>query len=153
IVRARDLAPDPVDDALPRLLQVVAALESLAAQLVAHGPEQLATEVDPSALPVRELRSSGSLAGLTALADADPDSPAGRAVRAIHRDLAAAAICNPPSDLVDSIGPRPDGGPARRAWDRAICVASVHRAHWGNDPPATPADDREVASWRRVQAA
>ncbi len=153
IVRARQLDPDPVDDALPRLPRVATALESLAAQLASHGPEQLATETDPTAVPVATLRSTCSLDQLAAAADHEPHGHAAGAVRAIHHDITARAICHPPLDLVDHLGARPAGGPDRRLWDRAVGLAAVYRAHWGNQRPDPAAADHQRGWWTRVQTA
>jgi hypothetical protein len=150
-LRHAAIEPPTVDDNLPRLAITTPPVDALADQLAVHGPEQLAREVDPSAPAVTYLRANTTLSALAASAD-DSDAAA-RALVAEHLQMAARATVAPPLDLTDQLGPRPTGGPERRAWDRVVTATAVYRAHWGTDAPGPAAADRQRAAWARATAA
>ncbi|WP_261561952.1 MobF family relaxase [Frankia tisae] len=71
-----------------------------------------------------------------------------RAERSAEVAVAAASLADPPASLLDRIGPRPAGGPARRAWDDAVAGLAIyqarHAAHLGpGDPGPPPPDDHD----------
>jgi conjugative relaxase-like TrwC/TraI family protein len=152
VLRHQDLEPPIVDDALPRLAEMAPPLDALADQLAAHGVEQLAREIDPTAPAVTELRARVSLHELRVLADHDPT--AARSLRLRDQEVAAAAILFPPPDLVDQFGHRPVGGPERRAWERAIGLTAIYRDRWGLQPPdGAHVTEDQRAAWYRTQIA
>src|SRR5436305_8238420 len=84
---------------------------------------------------------------------ADQDPTAARSLHLRDQAAAAAAIVAPPPELVDQLGPRPAGGPERRAWERAIGLTAIYRDRWGLEPPqSTDAEDQRTA-WARTQIA
>jgi hypothetical protein len=147
VVRRRELAPAlDAHAGLPRLDDEATTLQAVTRRLEAQQAERLATEVDPEAAEVARLRRDHDLAGLARLALASEDasaSPAGRAYRHAADALASAACLEPDPALVARLGPRPEGGPQRRTWDRAVGAVAVYRARWDMAPvPGGPG-----ASW------
>jgi conjugative relaxase-like TrwC/TraI family protein len=151
VLRHAAIEPPAIDDNLPRLATATTPLDALTDQLAVHGPEQLARELDPSAPAVTHLRANTTLTDLEA--SADHTDHAARALVAQHLQIAARATVAPPPDLSDRLGPRPTGGPERRAWDRAVAATAIYRAHWGIGAPQTTASDRQRATWARAQTA
>ncbi|HSH23261.1 MAG TPA: MobF family relaxase, partial [Acidimicrobiales bacterium] len=124
LVRRRDLLP-PLDEhiGLPRLEDEDSTLTAVTRRLESQRGERLAQELDPDAAEVARLRGIGHLAHLAALAMAADDpatSLAGRAYRQAAGDVALRACLNPDPSLTARLGPRPDGGPELRSWDRAV---------------------------------
>jgi conjugative relaxase-like TrwC/TraI family protein len=147
VVRRRELAPSlDAHAGLPRLDDEATTLQAVTRRLEAQQAERLATEVDPEAAEVARLRRDHDLAGLARLALASEDasaSPAGRAYRHAADALASAACLDPDPALVARLGPRPEGGPQRRTWDRAVGAVAVYRTRWDIAPvPGGPG-----ASW------
>jgi conjugative relaxase-like TrwC/TraI family protein len=71
-----------------------------------------------------------------------------RAERAGEAAVAAAALADPPAALLARIGPRPLGGPARRAWDNAVTSLAVYQARHAphldpGNPGPSPADNHD----------
>jgi hypothetical protein len=151
VLRHAAIDPPVVDDNLPRLAAPTTPVDALADQLALHGPERLAREVDPSAPTVTRLRTSTPLPELERAADGSDH--VARALMAEHQRIAAQATVAPPPDLADRLGPRPNGGPERRAWDRAVAATAIYRAHWGTAPPEPAATDAQRAAWARAHTA
>jgi conjugative relaxase-like TrwC/TraI family protein len=147
VVRRRELAPSlDAHAGLPRLDDEATAVQALTRRLEAQQAEHLATEVDPEAAEVARLRQDHDLAGLAHLAMASEHasaSPAGRAYRQRADALASAACLDPDPALGARLGPRPEAGPRRRTWDRAVGAVAIYRARWDMAPvPGGPG-----ASW------
>ena len=154
VLRHHDIEPPIVDDALPRLAEQQPPLDALAAQLEAHGHEQLAREVDPTAPAVAGLLAEIDLAELRVLAEQDPSGVEARTLRLRDQELAAASLLTPPADLVEVLGRRPASGPERRAWDRAIGLTAVYRGRWGLQAPnAAESPEEQRSSWARLRIA
>ncbi|WP_162137494.1 MULTISPECIES: MobF family relaxase [Frankia] len=71
-----------------------------------------------------------------------------RAERSAEAAVAAASLADPPAILLERIGPRPAGGPVRRAWDDAVASLAIyqvrHAAHLEpGDPGPPPPDDHD----------
>jgi conjugative relaxase-like TrwC/TraI family protein len=142
---------------LPRLGDDTATVAAVTKRLESQRAEALAGEVDPDAGQVARLARSYSLAALAELAGED-DPLATRAYRRIASSLAQSARLDPSPALVARLGPRPDGGAERAAWDRAVGAVAVHRARFGAVPidggrgaewalGVAPSDDEELASY------
>ncbi len=138
VVRRRELAPSlDAHAGLPHLDDEATTLQAVTRRLEAQQAERLAVEVDPEAAEVARLRQDHDLAGLARLAMASEDAsagPPGRAYRQAADALASAACLDPDPALVARLGPRPDGGPQRRTWDRAVGAVAVYRARWDSAP-------------------
>lgn len=135
LVRRRDMVAS-VDQhgGLPRLDDQATTVEAVTRRLESQRGERLAQELDPDALGVARLQRCGDLAQLAGLALASDDpaaSLAGRAYRQAAEALASAACLDVDPCLAARLGPRPDGGPERRTWDRAVGAVAVYRARWG----------------------
>lgn len=140
VVRRRDLH-DGADlhTELPRLEDEASAFQALSARLASERSERLASEVDPLARDVAELRHAHTLRELHALAQGEAGDNAHTAARALDDELAAIATrarLEPDGALDERLGPRPEVGTARQAWDRAVDDASRYRALWDGEPVA-----------------
>lgn len=148
LIRRPDLEADlDEEDWLP-VLPIDNAVDRLAERLRTSRAERLAGDLDPIAQAAHRLSGSHSLAELLAL-----DSPAGppgneaerpaatvlrRAQLAAQAQVAAAAVAAPEPALLARIGPRPEAGPHRLLWDRAVSALGTYRAAHA---PGAPADD------------
>ena len=155
-VRHHDLEPELVDDQLPRLDDRVPTIEAITRRLQHSEPERLAHEHDPVAHDAHTQTARHDLA-----TSAAPDNDvAVAAARLDTRRRSANAPLDPPADLVEVLGPRPPGGPARRAWDHAITLAARYQHQWNRSPlkPAPADNDGMIAdhaitatAWRRAR--
>jgi hypothetical protein len=86
---------------------------------------------------------------------------AAQAARATETAIRAAALADPPPQLLARIGPRPAAGPDRVLWDQAVGDLAVYHARWqptaptdqpGPPPPGTLGRDT-AERWNRQRAA
>ncbi|ABW10803.1 TrwC relaxase [Parafrankia sp. EAN1pec] len=148
LIRRPDLEADLDDEDWLPVLPIDSAVDRLAERLRTSRAERLAGDLDPIAQTAHRLGSSHSLAELLAL-----DSPTGprgseterpgatvlrRAQIAAQARVTAAAVAAPEPALLARIGPRPEAGPHRLLWDRAVSALATYRAAHA---PAAPADD------------
>ncbi|HET7488271.1 MAG TPA: MobF family relaxase [Acidimicrobiales bacterium] len=138
VVRGADLHPRLEDErGMPRLEEDTNALVAVTHHLRTQTGERLASELDHDAAAAAELQRAHSLAELAAMADGHDQVSADLARRAYRQAaaaVAAAARQAPDPALVARLGPRPEGGPERASWDRAVGAVAVHRERFDAAP-------------------
>lgn len=146
-VRHRALEPELVDDTLPRLNDRVPTIDAVIRRLQQSGPERLAYEHDSAALDAHTVVESGR-------ATAPTETVLDAATRLESHRRRAAAPFTPPAEIVEHLGPRPDGGPPQRAWDHAVAEAARYHQTW-NQSPLQPAasDNEDMVADRAIVAA
>ncbi len=139
VIRRRDLDVDATDEAwLPVLADNRSALERVTARLKASRPERLASDLDPTAAAAHAVATQYGLGELARMrraalgrSDASPSaSLLVRAERLAEHRVAGAALLSPPAALVRQLGPRPEQGAARRAWEDAVGAHAVFVARY-----------------------
>jgi hypothetical protein len=139
VIRRRDLDVDATEEAwLPVLTDDRSALERVAARLKASRPERLASDLDATAAAAHALATQYALGELARMrcaalgrSDTSPSlSLLVRAERLAEQRVAGAALLSPPVALVRQLGPRPEQGAARRAWDDAVAAHAVFAARY-----------------------
>jgi hypothetical protein len=173
LIRRGDLRADadPLGDEnwLPVLSDPTGPLRRLADHLRQSRTERLATDHDPTAHAAHRLRSRWSLAELAELRRQASTQPMSldasgvdlqtirRAELAAEAAISAAAVTEPPPQLVATIGPRPACGPGRAVWDQAIAALAIYHARHHPAAPAhqlgpPPVDtDDPATAWRQMR--
>ncbi len=139
LVRRRDPGTEVEEyHGLPRLQDSASTKEAVSSKLLSGGAELLASELDPAAAEVAQLRSMCNVQELSGLA-ATEDVGATVAARALAAELdavAARAQMHPNPRLVARLGDRPAPGPERALWDEAVGATARNNAQWSTAPVA-----------------
>ncbi|MEX5709933.1 MobF family relaxase [Parafrankia sp. FMc6] len=148
LIRRPDLEADLDDEDWLPVLPTDGAVDRLTERLRTSRTERLAGDLDPIAQAAHRLGGSHNLAELLALADPtrqpgeERDRPAMSVLRraqiAAQARLVAQALAAPGPELLARIGPRPQSGPHRLLWDRAVGALVTYRASYTPDVPDVP---------------
>lgn len=135
VLRSRELMPSPDHHpGLPVLGEDASAFDALVRRLQSERAERLASDVDTDAAAVAHLRAGRSAAELWTRSQGDDDALARRALGDELARVVTRARLHPDPTLVARLGARPDPGPTRMAWDRAVGDVSAYRALWHSSP-------------------
>lgn len=144
VLRSTGLMPPPDNHpGMPVLGEERSAFEELIHSLQSQRSERLASDVDANAGAVARLRAAQSPADLWARAQDEEDDLARRALGDELARVVTRARLHPDPALVARLGARPEPGPARAAWDRAVGDVSAYRALW----PSAPTPGGAAATW------
>jgi len=139
VVDRAAMSPPVIDENLPRLRQETDAARALAASVAAGGAERLAIELDPVVANADRLATVYEMRHLIQqMRDGENNAPEtyARALELAARRVAAQAILDPDAKVLEVLGPRPEPGPVRAAWDRAVQAVAVY----GEIYPCRPID-------------
>jgi hypothetical protein len=155
VLHSRELMASPDHHpGLPVLGEDASAFDPLVRRLQSERAERLASDVDAQAEAAASLRAGHSPAELWTRARDDDDALTRRALgdelaRVVTRarpdpaGVGPRPRLHPEPTLVARLGARPDPGPIRMAWDRAVGDVSAYRSLWHSSP--TPGG--AVATW------
>ena len=138
-VKNDEVAERLVDDPLPTITDDRATADAITEQLAKPKPTDLVTVADPAASQVISLIRQ-PLAAL----EASPDPLAGRAAEIVVERAQARALADPPSSLIATLGPRPDGDAS--AWDNAVRQWATYTQRWQPTPGSADAEPLLAAS-------